>query len=214
MKTRTIILLVFMSVAITAGGITFGYLISQNDEPDKPSPRTTSQPNDQTSLTVSSSGGVGQLSGNGDSAQVNGATDNTPPRVPTPDEFEIYEQYAGETSALFGEVAIGNGNEPKTGDTVAVIYQGWLTDGTLFDSSPKNDQGQIEAFSFRLGAGEVIRGWDQGISGMKVGGKRRLVIPPSVGYGENGQGPIPPNAILIFDVELVQIIPAETPSGL
>ena len=134
--------------------------------------------------------------------------------MPTPDEFEIYEQYAGETSALFGEVAIGNGNEPKTGDTVAVIYQGWLTDGTLFDSSPKNDQGQIEAFSFRLGAGEVIRGWDQGISGMKVGGKRRLVIPPSVGYGENGQGPIPPNAILIFDVELVQIIPAETPSGL
>ena len=96
------------------------------------------------------------------------------------------------------------GTEPaaKTSDTVVVHYTGWLRDGTKFDSSVGGDP-----LSFRLGAGKVIKGWDQGVAGMKVGGKRKLTIPPDLGYGARGTpgGPIPPNAELIFEVELLKI---------
>lgn len=96
----------------------------------------------------------------------------------------------------------GTGEAAKKGDTVAVHYTGKLKDGTKFDSSL--DRGQ--PIVFPLGAGRVIKGWDEGIAGMKVGGKRKLIIPPELGYGERGAGGvIPPNAELHFDVELVQI---------
>jgi FKBP-type peptidyl-prolyl cis-trans isomerase len=98
---------------------------------------------------------------------------------------------------------IGTGPEAKKGDRVSVHYTGRLTDGTKFDSS--RDRGQ--PFSFPLGAGRVIQGWDYGVAGMKVGGKRKLTIPPEEGYGARGTpgGPIPPNATLEFDVELLKI---------
>ena len=96
----------------------------------------------------------------------------------------------------------GTGAAAKSGDTVEVHYTGWLTNGTKFDSSV--DRGQ--PFSFRLGAGRVIKGWDEGVAGMKVGGKRKLSIPPDLGYGNRGAGSaIPPNAELIFEVELLKI---------
>lgn len=97
----------------------------------------------------------------------------------------------------------GTGREAKTGDTVKVQYSGTLMDGTKFDSS--YDHGG-EPFKFTLGKGEVIKGWDQGVVGMKVGGKRKLRIPPELGYGAHGSPPkIPANAGLIFNVELVGI---------
>lgn len=96
---------------------------------------------------------------------------------------------------------IGTGAEATTGKHVVMNYIGRLTNGTKFDASC--DRGQT--FDFDLGAGRVIQGWDQGIVGMKVGGIRRLIIPSSLGYGPSGQGPIPPNAALIFDVELIAI---------
>ncbi len=96
---------------------------------------------------------------------------------------------------------IGSGAEAVSGKTVVMNYIGRLVDGTQFDASC----GKGDPFQFILGAGQVIGGWDQGIVGMKAGGIRRLIIPSSLGYGAGGQGPIPPNAALIFDVELVAV---------
>ena len=96
----------------------------------------------------------------------------------------------------------GKGATAQIGQTVSVHYTGWLTDGTKFDSSV--DRGQ--PFSFSLGAGQVIKGWDEGVAGMKVGEKRKLTIPPDLGYGAAGAGGvIPPNATLVFDVELLGV---------
>lgn len=97
---------------------------------------------------------------------------------------------------------VGSGTEAVEGKEVTVHYTGTLTNGTKFDSSVDRQQ----PFSFRLGSGMVIPGWDQGIKGMKVGGKRRLVIPPQLAYGERGAGGvIPPNATLVFEVELLDV---------
>ena len=96
----------------------------------------------------------------------------------------------------------GQGAAPAPGDTVVVHYTGWLTDGRKFDSS--KDRGQ--PFSFPIGRGQVIKGWDEGVAGMKVGGKRELVIPADLGYGTRGAGGvIPPNATLKFEVELLDV---------
>ena len=100
------------------------------------------------------------------------------------------------------ELTAGTGIEATHGKTVDVHYTGWLTDGTKFDSSV--DRGR--PFSFALGAGRVIAGWDQGVAGMKVGGKRKLTIPPELGYGARGAGAvIPPDATLVFEVELLAV---------
>jgi len=98
------------------------------------------------------------------------------------------------------EVAPGSGAEARAGQQVTVHYTGWLTNGTEFDSS----RGRNQPFAFALGRGQVIRGWDEGVQGMRIGGQRRLIIPPELGYGARGaDGVIPPNATLIFDVELL-----------
>lgn len=100
------------------------------------------------------------------------------------------------------ELNVGTGAEAVSGKQISVHYTGWLTDGKKFDSSV--DRGQ--PFSFRLGAGQVIQGWDQGFAGMKVGGKRKLTIPPEMGYGSRGAGGvIPANATLVFEVELLGV---------
>jgi FKBP-type peptidyl-prolyl cis-trans isomerase len=100
------------------------------------------------------------------------------------------------------EIKVGTGAAAQAGKTVTVHYTGWLENGKKFDSSV--DRGQ--PFSFPLGAGRVIKGWDEGVQGMKVGGKRKLIIPANLGYGARGAGGvIPPNATLIFEVDLLGV---------
>jgi peptidylprolyl isomerase/FKBP-type peptidyl-prolyl cis-trans isomerase FkpA len=100
------------------------------------------------------------------------------------------------------DLVVGDGEEATSGRKVTVHYTGTLTDGTKFDSSHDRRQ----PFSFTLGRGDVIQGWDQGVAGMRVGGKRKLTIPPELGYGARGfPGAIPPNATLVFEVELLGV---------
>ena len=108
-----------------------------------------------------------------------------------------------ESGLQYWDITVGSGQVAKEGDRVRVHYTGWLTTGKKFDSSV--DAGR--PFTFALGNGEVIRGWDEGVAGMKVGGKRQLHIPPDLGYGADGtpDGTIPPNATLVFDVQLVSV---------
>ena len=107
-----------------------------------------------------------------------------------------------ESGLKYVELVVGTGREAAAGNHATVHYTGWLTNGTKFDSSVD----RRDPFSFPIGAGKVIRGWDEGVAGMKVGGKRKLTIPPQLGYGARGAGGvIPPNATLVFDVELLKV---------
>lgn len=124
------------------------------------------------------------------------------PKVEEQKSEEVVEVVEETKELIIDDTKVGEGAEAKAGDTVSVHYVGTLTDGTKFDSS--RDRGL--PFSFELGAGRVIKGWDEGVAGMKVGGVRKLTIPPSLGYGERGAPPaIGPNATLVFEIELLGI---------
>jgi FKBP-type peptidyl-prolyl cis-trans isomerase FkpA len=128
-------------------------------------------------------------------------------RAKTPAASETATAAAAAAPLQKIDTQAGTGKEAVAGTTAVVNYTGWLYEpkaeqqhGAQFDSSIGR-----EPFSFSLGAGQVIKGWDDGVQGMKVGGKRTLIVPAAMGYGEGGAGPIPPNATLIFDVELLDV---------
>jgi hypothetical protein len=124
-----------------------------------------------------------------------GTLDETPP---TPSASAVTTA----SGLIYEDLQVGDGTTAVTGNTVSVNYTGWLADGTKFDSSL--DRGQ--PFDFTLGAGEVIAGWDEGVTGMRENGTRLLVIPPELGYGASGSGStIPPNATLTFEVQLIDV---------
>lgn len=108
-----------------------------------------------------------------------------------------------ENGLIYEDLTSGEGTEATAGRMVSVHYTGWLTDGSKFDSSKDRN----DPFTFPLGAGHVIKGWDEGVQGMKEGGVRKLTIPPQLGYGARGAGGvIPPNATLVFEVELLKVL--------
>lgn len=139
-----------------------------------------------------------KLPGNAFSQTDNGTGDtNSTNTKQTMDQKE----YQNVKTLIKQDVVVGTGAEAVPGKTVVVNYTGKFTNGQVFDSSiPRG-----EPFEFPLGAGKVIAGWDQGVAGMKVGGKRTLIVPPELGYGPNDYGPIPGNSVLIFDVELLGV---------
>ena len=126
-----------------------------------------------------------------------------PPRSPSaaPDLGAPQAELDQTTELKIEDLVKGDGPEAKSGDNVTVHYTGWTTDGAMFDSSLNSGQ----PFTFALDTGYVIKGWDEGVQGMKVGGKRRLVVPADMAYGEQGSPPIPPNAVLVFEVELLGV---------
>lgn len=163
-------------------------------------------------ISVLGGGGGDELVQNPSGTPSASATPTIPAQSPTTAP-EAPPDVSGETVTTASELQYidileGNGESPLTGDTVVVNYTGWLQDSsTKFDSSLERPQ----PFSFVLGIGSVIAGWDEGVATMKVGGKRRLIIPSDLGYGEQGSGQsIPPNSTLIFDIELLDIFPAPT----
>jgi peptidylprolyl isomerase len=140
------------------------------------------------------------LAGCGDSDSSSG----DPAKVTYADSLgvDLSAMNKSESGLYTQDLVVGTGKEAVSGSRAQVHYTGWLPDGSLFDSSRPRG----EAFTFALGAGQVIKGWDEGVVGMRVGGKRKLVIPSELGYGSRGSPPvIPSDAVLVFDVELMNV---------
>jgi FKBP-type peptidyl-prolyl cis-trans isomerase len=142
-----------------------------------------------------------------DTDQTTNSQDNTPamPDSNATSTGAIEGLPANVTELMTKDEVVGTGATAVAGDTVTVQYVGMLTNGQVFDASSNHG---TTGFTFQLGAGQVIKGWDEGVAGMKVGGKRQLVIPASLGYGAQATGPIPANSTLVFEVELTNVQPA------
>lgn len=150
---------------------------------------------------ASSAGAQGTSQGSGNSNNSSGGSSQSI----DPSTFSQYDQYKSKTEALFGDIQAGTGAAVGQNSKVAVYYKGWLTNGQMFDQSRTGSDGKLQPFVFTMGAHSVISGWEQGIYGMKAGGSRLLVIPPSVGYGASGQGSIPANSVLVFEVQVLAV---------
>lgn len=154
----------------------------------------------------SSADNLGQINPTSDgSSQNSQSAKKSQPSPIDPTTFGQYDKYKDSAGALFGEIQVGTGAELGENMKAAVYYKGWLTNGQVFDMSRPNDKGELQPFVFTMGAHQVIPGWEQALAGMKVGGTRLVIVPPAVGYGASGQGPIPGNAVLVFQVQLAAV---------
>jgi len=143
--------------------------------------------------------GSGSASGSGSSGLGSGGSGSN--QLPTPSQFSVYDQYKNNPTALYIDVKPGDGKAVEKGSVVTMQYRGWLTNGKEFDESYSTGK----PFTFTEGAGTVIEGMAEAMYGMKADGQRRLIIPPTVGYGAAGKDPIPPDSVMVFDVELVSV---------
>lgn len=203
-----------MVISILAiGGFIFYSANSSKSSKNKAIVSNEKSSNSGSSLEVTNNSGLG--AGIGNDAQSLGEktekSNTNSSQTNNQQNFTEYEKYKTEKNALFGEVKQGTGAEVKIDDKVAVYYKGYLTSGQIFDNQwPAKEGDKPKPFEFEVSSkGNVIAGLKQGIIGMKVGGTRRIIIPPAVGYGDKGQGSIPPDSVLIMDVELLSINPKQ-----
>jgi len=122
-----------------------------------------------------------------------------------PKSFAQYDKYKNDNTASFADALVGQGAVLEGSKKAAVYYRGWLTNGTVFDESRAGADGKMTPFIFTMGAREVIPGWEQALAGMKVGGVRLVIVPPAAGYGAQQQNGIPPNSVLVFQVQLAEV---------
>jgi len=185
------------AIATRAGSIALG----PNQEPLASPASPNSTPSSDTSQNLEV---IDQSQGAvlGDQQQGNAVATPTPiPTLPGPSAFGPYDKYMNNSTALYVDTVVGTGAAVAKGSQVTVNYRGWLTNGTEFDESYSRGK----PFTFTEGGQGVIQGWQEGIFGMKVGGKRRILVPPALGYGASAPPPIPANALLVFDVELLNV---------
>jgi hypothetical protein len=171
----------------------------------------TRQANSGLSVSESGASSLGQLNGSsgqnpagGSGAGSSSSSSKTTSGL-NPASFSEYDKYINEGHALFGEIQQGTGDTLTANKKAAVYYKGWLTNGQLFDESRAGSDGKLQPFVFTLGAHQVVPGWEEGLAGMKVGGSRLVIVPPAVGYGAAGQGSVPGNAVMVFQVQLVAV---------
>jgi hypothetical protein len=158
---------------------------------------------DGLNVSGASGSGLGQLTGG--QSPAGGASSGNEDNSVNPATFSEYDKYKDATSAMFADIKKGDGAELTNGKTAAVYYKGWLTNGQLFDQSRSGSDGKLQPLVFKLGGGSLIPGFEQGVTGMKAGGSRLVIVPPAAGYGAQEQSGIPANSVLVFQVDLAAV---------
>lgn len=220
-KKQIVITSVLISVAILALGGGAGYYLYFKDDTTTLSSATQSSttatlnPSEATTIplgektTEPSKSGLTVDDGASNSSNLGSGRTNTTTSSnssgASAESFASYEQYKDKNEVFFGDIVEGNGAVAQKDAQLAVTYKGYLTNGQMFDQSRTGANGQLEPLLFQLGSGQLIPGFEQGVAGMKAGGSRRVIIPPSLGYGANAQNGIPANSVLVFDIQLLTV---------
>lgn len=206
--------LVLSSFLLVTGGVV-GYAVwkttDQKSQPKAVKSSSITQSSATPLSTEKNSAGALNVTGNSglgggiESAEPKQQLNESEQKIPGPETFGQFDKYKEEKNALFSDLHVGDGEEIKVNKKAAVIYKVYLTNGTLVDQNRLDKENKITPFVFTYGGHEVIVGWEQAIGGMKVHGVRRMIIPPSVGYGAQGKDPVPANAVLVIDVQLLEV---------
>lgn len=156
-------------------------------------------------ISAGTQAGVALSDGSSPASSSTAANSDAVNRLLDPTSFGQYDAYKDKQTASYADLSVGSGTAIADGSQVTVLYKGWLTNGTLFDQSRAGSDGKLQAFTFTEGQHQVIAGWEEGLAGAKPNGVRMLIVPPAAGYGAAGQGAIPGNAVLIFQVQIIQV---------
>ncbi len=156
-------------------------------------------------ITISAGNSAGVPLSDGSSSSSTAASADRVNKLLDPTTFGTYNSHVSDKTASYSELNAGSGTAVVDGSQVNVLYKGWLTNGTLFDQSRAGSDGKLQAFTFTEGQHQVIAGWEEGLEGAKPNSVRLLVVPPAAGYGATGQGPIPGNAVLVFQVQVISV---------